>query len=56
MKVGDLVTITGSFANSGLAGVILEAWVGCGGWWCIMTKEGVINWPGSQMRVVSESR
>lgn len=56
MRAGNLVTLTGSKHRKELIGILLEEWVGCGGWWTVMTDDGVINWPGSQMVVVCASR
>ena len=56
MKVGDLVTVIGSQHRKELTGIVLEEWIGCGGWWTVMTDDGVINWPGSKMVVISASR
>ena len=56
MKVGALVTIKGSFPKHEILGVLLELSNGRDGWWSIMTKEGIVNWPHSQMSVINESR
>ncbi len=52
MKVGDLVLLKESISPRRIVGIILEPWIGCGDWWTILTDEGEINWPGSQLEMI----
>ena len=54
MKAGDLVKIVGSHAQ--IVGTIVEPWK-VDEWWVVVTQRGqIINWPESQMELISESR
>ena len=54
MKTGDLVKIVGSHAQ--IVGTIVEPWK-VDEWWVVVTQRGqIINWPESQMELISESR
>ena len=52
MKIGDLVLVKGTPAGD-ITGTLLNEWVGCGGWWTVMTFGGIFNWPGTKMKIIN---
>ena len=51
MKVGDLVKLIGSY-DPFATGVLIR--IGPTGWWDILiTDEGLVTWPESQLEVIS---
>jgi len=57
VKVGDIVILLGTLSGSS-PGVLLEKW--CGRtkmvWWRILRNGDIIEWPESQLEVISENR
>lgn len=55
MKAGDIVRLIGSFAGEKI-GIIVSSSEFSPGWHTILSDNETIQWPESQLEVISESR
>tara|TARA_R100001126_G_C4837364_1_gene155076 strand:+ start:439 stop:633 length:195 start_codon:yes stop_codon:yes gene_type:complete len=54
MKAGDLVNVVGSFGGR-LYGTLVDK-VAMPDWWWVMTYDGLITWPESQLEIIATSK
>ena len=55
MKTGDIVKLIGSFAGEKV-GVIVSSSEFSPGWRTLLCDDEIIQWPESQLEIVSENR
>ena len=52
MKEGDLVQLVGSRGGVSAVGILLGPWRDMPGWWRILIKDELVQWPENQLRLV----